>query len=341
MRRKMELSEENHQNQLRHFMDMNASLQRQVQQSCEEKAKLANDLRREKDELVMSLKDRQIESNHEIIQKIDSLLGSGNALDNIEKGNFGEDYVCNIILNEFPEAIVDDVSGETAHCDWVWKMDSNSFRCLVEVKNVAQGKNLNIEKFVRDMNLNISNGEANCGVFVSLKTDTIPNKGRVKLEYIQNSPILYVSGIWKNPIVLQYTLRLMRHLQQHNDSRTSCDAMHIQDYVTNTYNTITKEQSNINEMRKLVDRMNLLIQKSQKILTESIHYIEANMVKHGIDVRDGQCSDFENNVDAIVEYKNSNGRWPNARDLSQQLSKKVPFKTLLQAAKDRLLQSPQ
>ena len=190
------------------------------------------------------------------------------------------------------------------------------------------------------MNLNISNGGGKLRRVRQSQDRHDTQQGRVKLEYIQNCPILYVSGIWKNPIVLQYTLRLIGHLQQHNDSRTTCDAIHIQDYVTNTYNTITKEQSNINEMRKLVDRMNLLIQKSQKVLTESIHYIEANMVKHGIDVRDGQCSDFENNVDAIVEYKNSNGRWPNAGDLSQQLTKKTPFKTLLQAAKDRLLQSP-
>ena len=109
------------------------------------------------------------------------------------------------------------------------------------------------------MNLNISNGEANCGVFVSLKTDTIPNKGRVKLEYIQNCPILTCPASGRIPSSSN-TLCVLRHLQQHNDSRTTCDAIHIQDYVTNTYNTITKEQSNINEMRKLVDRMNLLIQ---------------------------------------------------------------------------------
>lgn len=339
MHKKMELTEEHHQVQLKHFMDTNTSLQRQIQQSFEEKAKISEEFRREKDEMVMSLKDQQIESNHEIIQKIDSLLGSGNALDNIEKGNFGEDYVRNIILHEFPEAIVDDVSGETAHCDWVWKMDSNSFRCLVEVKNVAQGKNLNVEKFVRDMNINISNGEANCGVFVSLKTETIPNKGRVKLEYIQNCPIIYVSGIWKNPIVLQYALRLTRQLQQHNDSRTSGDVMHMQEYVSKTYNTITKEQTNINDMRKLIDRMNLIIQKSQKNLTESIYYIEANMVKHGIDIRDGQCVDFEPHIDAIIQYKNANGRWPNAREanLSQHLNKHMTFKNLLQAAKEQAL----
>lgn len=340
--KKMELTEENHQTQLKHFMDMNTSLQRQIQQSFEEKAKISEEFRREKDEMVMSLKDRQIESNHEIIQRIDSLLGSGNALDNIEKGNFGEDYVCNSILHEFPEAIVDDVSGETAHCDWVWKMDSNSFRCLVEVKNVAQGKNLNVEKFVRDMNINIANGEANCGVFVSLKTETIPNKGRVKLEYIQNCPIIYVSGIWKNPIVLPYALRLTRQLQQHNDTRASGDVLHMQEYVSKTYNTITKEQSNINEMRKIVDRMNLLIQKSQKNLTESIYYIEANMVKHGIDIRDGQCVDFERHVDTIVEYKTTNGKWPNAREanLAQHLNKHLTFKNLLQAAKDRVFPPP-
>lgn len=339
LRKKLEMSDEQHRTQVKHFMDMNASLQRQIQQSYEDKAKLSQELSREKEEL----KDRQIESNHEIIQKIDSLFGSGNAIDNIEKGNFGEEYVCNTITHEFPEATVDDVSGETAHCDWMWKMDSNSFRCLVEVKNVAQGRNLNVEKFVRDMNINIANGEANCGMFVSLKTETIPNKGRVKLEYIQNSPVIYVSGVWKNPIVLQYTLRMMKHIQQHNDAHARGDVIHVQEFVTKTYNTIAREQSHINELRKLVDRMNLLIQKSQKNLSESLYYIEANMVKHGIELSDGGCADYENHVDAIVQYRATTGRWPLSSkevNLSQHINKNMTFKNLLQAAKEKA-QHPQ
>ena len=185
---------------------MNASLQDQIERMANEYTHTHSRLRDEKDAIIDSLRSKEMESNIEIIQKIDSLLGNGNNLDNIEKGNFGEQFVTQAICNEFPESIIDDVSGETAHGDCIWKMDSGSFRCLVEVKNVAQSKNLDVGKFVRDMNIQLANGEANCGIFVSLKTDNIPNKGKFKLEYIQNYPVIYVSGVWKNYIVFTFTI---------------------------------------------------------------------------------------------------------------------------------------
>ena len=52
-----------------------------------------------------------------------------------------------------------------------------------------------IQKFERDMLINTKDKSCNCGLFVSLKTETIPNKGKFKLEFLNNFPIIYVSNM--------------------------------------------------------------------------------------------------------------------------------------------------
>ena len=108
---KMELTEENHQNQLRHFMDMNASLQRQMQAVVRRKGEAGErpatrkgrtchvfegqtdrDQPRDNSENRQPVGQRKLPGQHrETSVRITSML--------------------DIIINEFPEAIVDDVSG--------------------------------------------------------------------------------------------------------------------------------------------------------------------------------------------------------------------------------------
>jgi len=341
MKDKLELSSQNHEMQVQQVITMNKTLQDQNERMSKEYMRGITSIREEKDVIIHELRDKEITNNHAVIQKIDSLLGNGNTVDNIEKGNFGEDYVTTAITQEFPESVVDDVSSETAHCDCVWRMDSGAFRCLVEVKNVAQSKNLNVDKFVRDMNINLSNGEANCGIFVSLKTDNVPNKGRFKLEYIQNCPVVYVSGVWKNPIVFTFTLRLMKYLVQHKAvGDNDVDVIHIQEYITKTYNSMMKEQGHINEMRKLVDRMNLIIQKSQKNLTESVLFMEETMTRHGISHEGHHTVDEDNEaIEILISYNDLHGKWPTASEskLRKEQYKNRTFKNLLLSAKSMQL----
>lgn len=336
---------------MKNLMSINTSLQSQLERQSSEYINSVRSIRHESNEMTSRLYNEKdilqakvTENNDGILGKIDSLLGNGNTIDNIEKGNFGEDYVTTTITHEFPDASVDDVSGETAHCDCVWRMDSGAFRCLVEVKNVAQSKNISIDKFVRDMNINISNGEATCGIFVSLKTDTIPNKGRFKLEYLQGCPIIYISGVWKTPIVLPFALRMMRCIVQ-NMKNDNVDTLHTHEYITKTYNTIIREQSIINDLRKGVDRINMLIQKSQKNLTESMVYIEETMTKNGIStVHESPCSsdtgdcDKESLIETLTEYYRNNNKWPtaNSSGIPKHDYKLFTFKALLQEAKQKL-----
>lgn len=345
MEQRATLSKMHHDDHMKNMICLNTSLQDKLERLSIEHMKSINDIRRESSDLVNQMRIEKdtlhakvSENNTDILNKIDSLLGNGNTIDNIEKGNFGENYVSSMIIQEFPDAFVDDVSNETAHCDCVWRMDSGAFRCLVEVKNVAQSKNLNIDKFVRDMNINLSNGEANCGIFVSLKTDNIPNKGKFKLEYLQGYPLLYISGVWKSPIILTFALRMMRCIIQNStqDDGHVMDTVQINEYITKTYNTIVREQSIISDMRKSMDRMNMLLQKSQKNLTESIVYMEESMTKHNIMSHESEYThEKEDSIASIHLFHDTHGRWPVSSEsgVSKHICKKYTFKNLLQEAK--------
>lgn len=329
MREKMEQMTASHTEQVKHMLMMHKSLQEQNERMTKEFMLSTHRMREEKD----AMASKESASNIEIIQKIDSLLGNGNALDNIEKGNFGEEYVTNAILHEFPESIVDDVSGDTAHGDCIWKMDSSSFRCLVEVKNVAQSKNLDVGKFVRDMHVNLANGEANCGMFVSLKTENIPTKGKCKLEYIQQCPVIYVSGVWKNPAVFHFALRLMRNIAQHNErSDNQVDVLHMQEYMSKTYDAIMKQQAFIHDLRRIVDKTNIMIQKAQKNITESILYMEESMTRHGVSPN----VQVDDAIEKVKQYKEIHGKWPTAATCGVPKESYTSFKDLLQRAKQTI-----
>ena len=127
--------------------------------------------------------------------KLDSLLGKGNSIHNAMKGDFGESVVSNQILKWFPVSEIEDTSGDTAKGDLLWKLNDEEFRALVEVKNVQTVRPSEVQKFERDMLINSKNNICNCGLFVSLKTESIPNKGKFKLEFINNVPVIYVSNI--------------------------------------------------------------------------------------------------------------------------------------------------
>lgn len=332
--------------QIESMMNMNRNLQEhndkiarehmlQIHNMTIENMKKIDELRKEKDDVIKSSG-----TNHEnLINKIDSLFGSGNSIDNVEKGNFGEDYVTNYITTEYPDSELDDVSGETAHGDCIWKLNAHSFSCLVEVKNVAHSRNLDVNKFIRDVDINTSNGLVNCGLFVSLKTDNIPNKGKFKCELLNGFPILYVSGIWKNPVLLSFALRTIQCLRIMNkDSQADIDTTFINEFVGNIYENLIKEQNLINDMRKSIEQMNVLIQKAQANITKSIKYVEDCITRQGISVsvqNDDETIDFY--VEKVVEYKKEHDRWPKMADIGfPKGNKEFNFRQVITMAKENM-----
>ena len=295
-------------------------------------------------QLQEKLSDNSSEAQRNVISKIESLLGSGNSTDNITKGDYGENYVLEIIEEMFPKSHMEDVSGNTASGDLLWNIDE--LKCLVEVKNVAQSRNLNVDKFVRDVGLNVNRGKANCGLFVSLKTETIPTKGRMKLEFVNGVPVLYIANVFKSPYLLKYTLTMMKEFQESMSKVSNSSEEDLTSFIThfNSLKVKFEEQASmIENIRKNVDTLQINVSKMQKS-------IEILIRDHAYQMRNYQhvCSDEleepkvvtrETCVAKIISYYNEHDKMPTGKEsgISEYHRRVYKFSSLIEEAQKTVL----
>ena len=287
------------------------------------------------------LSEHSIESQQNVISKIESLLGSGNSTDNITKGDFGENYVLQVIEEVFPKSSMDDVSGNTAAGDLMWEIDE--LKCLVEVKNVAQSRNLNVDKFVRDVGLNVNRGKINCGIFVSLKTETIPSKGRMKLEFVNGVPVLYIANVFKSPHLLKYSLTMMKEFQESVSKVTNSSDEDLTAFVThfNSLKMKFEEQATMMEnIRKNVDTLQINVskmQKSMEIIMRDHAYQMRNYqhVEHEDQPEESKVVTRETCVAKIIAKYNEIGKWPNGKEsgISEYHRRVYKYSSLIEEAK--------
>ena len=288
------------------------------------------------------LNEHSSESQHNLISKIESLLGSGNSTDNITKGDFGEKYVLQAIEELFPKSCMIDVSGNTAAGDLMWEIDE--LKCLVEVKNVAQSRNLNVDKFVRDVGINVNRGKVNCGIFVSLKTETIPSKGRMKLEFVNGVPVLYIANVFKSPHLLKYSLTMMKEFQESISKVSNSSEEDLTAFVTyfNSLKIKFDEQASMLEnIRKNVDTLQINVGKMQKgmdIIMRDHAFQMRNYQHIGLedDKEESNVVTRETCVSKIIGVYNESGKWPSGKDsgISEYHRRIYKYSTLLEEAKN-------
>jgi len=257
--------------------------------------------------------------------KLDNLIGKKSSIDNAAKGDFGESVVYNQILQHFPYSIIEDTSGETAKGDMLWKLNNNSFKALVEVKNVQYVRVGDVEKFERDMHLNITNGSCNCAIFVSLKTDIIQSKGSFHFEFFNECPVLYVANVFQDPHILKLALHILYNLQttiqSNSDSLLSADEKHIiQDYLNTSYNSLLIHKQNIdsskniteNLLSNLINQQQLINKDFDNILkfSKSLHWssLSKQLTSNKIDKKNIA-------IDAIKKFYSQNNRWPSSNEI--------------------------
>lgn len=106
----------------------------------------------------------------------------------IEIGNIGEEMIEKWTRELFHNADITDTSGQTSKGDFHIKIHNKLF--LFEIKNKLNIQRSDIEKFIRDIEGNAS--DIHGGLFISLGSPSIPNKGDFSLEYISNIPVIYL-----------------------------------------------------------------------------------------------------------------------------------------------------
>jgi hypothetical protein len=128
--------------------------------------------------------------NSDIMKKLDPIVKfyDGN---NSEKGSLGEAAIGSILSDSYQDAIIEDVSSQTAAGDiiFTWKR----MKCLIEIKNKSRLTKDDIDKFLRDVVQCTDTSKVNCAIFISLRTDKFPGKTRefLQLEYHNGTPIIY------------------------------------------------------------------------------------------------------------------------------------------------------
>jgi len=271
--------------------------------------------------------------------KLDSLMGKGNTVDNAMKGDFGESIVANQIQHWYQASEIEDKSADTAKGDLLWKLNDGEFRALVEVKNVQMVRPTEVQKFERDMLINTKDKSCNCGIFVSLKTETIPNKGKFKLEFLNNFPVIYVSNILEDLETLRFALDALCSIQNkykhiYEDLNDSDDDLNIEDimveFVQKQFNKLELMKGNINQMKVSVDILSNCITNEENIIRDLSNNII--LLKSDHDIFKQIESEYKINSkeelrESILKdmrlFKEDNGRMPQMSDLSHKYKSNI------------------
>jgi len=271
--------------------------------------------------------------------KLDSLMGKGNTVDNAMKGDFGESIVANQIQHWYQASEIEDKSADTAKGDLLWKLNDGEFRALVEVKNVQMVRPTEVQKFERDMLINTKDKSCNCGIFVSLKTETIPNKGKFKLEFLNNFPVIYVSNILEDLETLRFALDALCSIQNkykhiYEDLNDSDDDLNIEDimveFVQKQFNKLELMKGNINQMKVSVDILSNCITNEENIIRDLSNNIILLKSDHDIFKQiesEYKINSKEELKESILKdmrlFKEDNGRMPQMSDLSHKYKSNI------------------
>lgn len=167
---------------------------------------------------------------------------------------------------------VTDTSRETGKCDRLLD-DGNGFRCIVEVKDkIGLHSKDDMAKFERDIDSCFSSGYCGAALFLSMRTETIPCRGRLDIELVLDRPVVWLAS--SDPSEILTVILLLRALSRQcdvsgdgsGDEMTQTSTLLLQTnmppillYLQNEVKaieqdrvTIQKLQSSLEQRRKLV-----------------------------------------------------------------------------------------
>jgi len=132
---------------------------------------------------------------------------------NTEKGEYGEEFVQNFLIDKFSGAKIIDTHKETATGDIIFHF--NNLKTLIEVKNVQQVKPTEIEKFYRD--IQVKKDEINSALFISLNdTNLVKGQKLIHFEIKHNIPIFMLSNVFNTPENIRLAIVIIQYLISHH-----------------------------------------------------------------------------------------------------------------------------
>ncbi len=156
-------------------------------------------------------REREDSLRSEMQERIDGLYGKleaaaerdGDRKKSTVRGEIGERYVEDLLLELFPTADISDQRRSRGRGDFVITL--GNVHMMLEVKNYTKNVTKSeITKFERDMN---RNAEYTCGILASLVSG-VCGKEDYSLEVVNNRPVLYLHRLTADPNALRSAMRL-------------------------------------------------------------------------------------------------------------------------------------
>jgi len=131
--------------------------------------------------------------------------------DNTARGIVGQDFVHNILCENFSNCKIFDNTKSFGKADFLFVL--NDSKILVEVKNVQVLKPDDINKFYRDLELQISDNTINAGLLVSLNDCSLIGGRRLfHIEIKYGIPIIMVSNAFKMSDYIRFAILIINYL---------------------------------------------------------------------------------------------------------------------------------
>jgi hypothetical protein len=183
---------------------------------------------------------------------------------NTAKGDYGEDFVQNYLVDKFSGSVIIDTHKETAKGDILFY--HNNLKTLIEIKNVQQVKPTEVDKFYRDVQLQKDSG-INSALFISLNdTNFTQGKKIIHFEIKYNIPIFMITNAFNNPENIRLAIIIMEYLIKHqfifNQENNHKDSQKLQILImaineiyeyTQSQKKILEDDQNI--IKKLTDNL--------------------------------------------------------------------------------------
>jgi hypothetical protein len=178
-------------------------------------------------------------------------------------GAIGEEMIYNWVSELFNSAEIENQSHLTAKCDLRVKLNNKLF--LLEIKNKTAIVKTDVDKFVRDISENSK--EIHGGLFISLNTPSIPNKGDFSLEYINDIPCIYAYIGDKQ--TLKVSLKTLLLLNNKTDTEVLTMIVNsIYSQISNLSSGASALEKNLSDSRSTLDSMKKEIRSSLQTLDD-------------------------------------------------------------------------
>uniref|UniRef100_A0A6C0I200 Uncharacterized protein n=1 Tax=viral metagenome TaxID=1070528 RepID=A0A6C0I200_9ZZZZ len=185
---------------------------------------------------------------------------------NTAKGDYGEDFVQNYLIDKFSGSLIIDTHKETAKGDILFEF--NKLKMLIEIKNVQTVKPTEIEKFYRDIEM--QKDSINSALFISLNdTNIMQGKKNIHFEIKYNIPIFMITNAFNQPenirlsiIIIEYLIKHQFIFDQMGDVSIPDNSSQLQLLIT----AINEIYDYVQMQKNTLDCDNTLIQKLQENL---------------------------------------------------------------------------